>query len=211
VQAELQRILARPEYQREAEPSGNSLARWLDEKIAALSGGFVELSQRHPWLFLLIFVWLLGSLLLILVHLLFVFVRAVAGGKPLVRRDRRSGAAESAVAPQPPRPQELLERARAEARAGHFTEAVRLLHLALILFFHRLKQLTFHESKTNGEYVLELARAGPGAGVEPFRQATDLCEGVVYGRAPCSARVLERMWTLTSDAGLKSDDGEEER
>jgi hypothetical protein len=208
VQAELRKILARPEYRVEAEPAGKSLSRWLDEKIGAFFEGFVGLSDRHPWLFLVILLWLLGSLAAILVHLVFVIVRSLVGGRSPLRRPGRLGEWESAVEPQPPSPQQLLEEARAEARAGRFAEAVRLLHLALILFLHRLKQLTFDESKTNGEYLLELARAGPGARAVPFRLATDLCEGVVYGRAPCSAEVLRRMWTLTSDVGLTSDDGE---
>lgn len=209
VQQELERILAQPEYRFLSAPETSSLSRWLGRKMHALMEWVSRLARRSPFLFWFIVIWLLATLVAILAHLLYVLLRLVVRGGAPIRRERRRPEVEAKVLPRRPGPQQLLEQARKEARAGRYLEAVRLFYLGLILFLDGLRKLRFHESKTNGDYVAELIRTSPGAQCLTFQKVTRLYERVVYGREPCSAEVLQRMWSMSTELGLTGSEARE--
>ena len=73
--------------------------------------------------------------------------------------------------------------------------ATRYFYVAAILWLDRQGWIVFKRSKTNGDYVRELARRGPAQG--SFLRLTGLFEAIVYGgRTPNNSHMEEISTTV---------------
>jgi hypothetical protein len=189
---------------------------WLESLIRAV--GKVVRSMPE-WLFWMVLTWMVLTLLAILGHLVYTLVMLLRGtslpGGSRGKRDKISG--------------ELLgikdldfDSVYAEARrllaAGDWSAATRYFYVAAILWLDRQGWIVFKRSKTNRDYVAELAR---GAGVpalagfsaqpppkggtpahatgreQGFRRLTELFEPIVYGgREPTNCTMNDISTTL---------------
>jgi hypothetical protein len=87
--------------------------------------------------------------------------------------------------------EQLWERARALAATGAFREAAGVLLVALLRRLDTLKVLSFHRSKTNGEYVREYP--GHRAGRPEFMQFVATFERTIYGGLEVPGRTYDAM------------------
>jgi hypothetical protein len=96
-------------------------------------------------------------------------------------------------------PADLWRRAEARARQGDFLEGVRYLYLAVLTLLHRADLIRYEKTRTNGEYLRQLASAdGAGAVVDPFRRLTRLFEQKWYGERACAADDYDSCLDLAS-------------
>lgn len=82
-------------------------------------------------------------------------------------------------------PQEWKELARQYFENGDYTMALRALYLSLLVVLHRRRLISYETSKTNWEYVWELA--GSRDELPPFESLTSAFDFKWYGRDECSS------------------------
>jgi hypothetical protein len=199
---------------------------WIGGLFKRLADAINNLPQ---WLYWTVVSWMVLTLLAILAHLIYTLVTLLRGTKRADRnsydRDRISG--------------ELLgiqdldfDKVYAEAKrllaAGEWTAATRYFYVAAILWLDREGAIVFKRSKTNADYIAELARsagvpalagndsATPPKGGTPaqsakagtpargtpahaFRRLTELFEPIVYGgRQPTNSNMNDISTTVES-------------
>jgi hypothetical protein len=89
--------------------------------------------------------------------------------------------------PEPQTSSALWRQAEELARAGNYLEAVRLLHAAVLALLHRANLIRYEPTRTNGEYLAQVAAAESAGEVQgPFRRLTGLFELKWYGERACS-------------------------
>ncbi len=84
-------------------------------------------------------------------------------------------------------PDELLDRAQINARAGNFREALRHRYLSLLLQLEARGVWHYERRRTNWEHIarLRLSQAHNSAGVEQLANLTSRFDRVRYGNADC--------------------------
>lgn len=180
-------ILSRREF---AELEESTWARRIRDVIVDFFRSIPKLFDHMPrWLGYLLLAWMLLTLLAILAHLLYVI-----SGMLGIRDVKRAAGA--------PSPRELHgvtdldpDSVYAEAlrRLGEqdWTEAVRYLYVAAILWLDRAGFVRLRESKTNRDYVRELA-ARPACRA-PFENLTRCFENSIYGGRPADQAICNEM------------------
>ena len=173
-------VLSDPEISR-ASAEGESKESWLWGHVLRFFSWLDDLFVELPaWLAYILVIWMVLTLLAILAHLVYVVITQFGEGrasKPTaqgVKSGKLYGIQElefNAV------------RAEATARlsAGDWPAAVRYLYVAAILWLDRIGHIHFRESKTNRDYMVELAPRPDVQG--PFRDLTAGFEAIVYGDA----------------------------
>jgi hypothetical protein len=173
-------VLARREF---ADLHADPYSLW--RKILDWISGFFErvggvLKAMPGWLFWVIFAWLVLTLAAILAHLIYTLVTLLRGTSSPLRGSPKGGQVAG----------ELLgikdldfDAVHAEARrllaAGDWPAATRYFYVAAILWLDRQGWIAFRKSKTNRDYIDELASR---AGIQgSFRQLTADFEPIVYG------------------------------
>ncbi len=138
------------------------------------------LKGMPEWLFWIIFTWMILTLVAILAHLIYTLVMLLRGTSSPLRSNPKGGRIGG----------ELLgikdldfDTVYAEARrllaAGDWPAATRYFYVAAILWLDRQGWIVFKRSKTNRDYIDELA---PRARIQgSFRQLTADFEPIVYG------------------------------
>jgi hypothetical protein len=136
---------------------------------------------------------LVGGLLLALVVAAVVLARRNRAPEPPQAKVPAQGA-EPTVA-NVPRPDEtpaaaLWRRAEEFAAKREYLEALRTLYAAVLALLHRRRFIHFETTRTNGEYVEQVGRAGeaPAALRNPFERLTTLFEWKWYGERACDDR-----------------------
>jgi hypothetical protein len=165
--------------------------QWLHEKLGRRDGPKPNLPKGvGAVIFWAVTIWCVLALVAILIHLAWTIW---VGVRPA--RDQRAPAGGYGGADDITSPQELWSRSQGLARAGKFPEALAMLLLALLRRLETKKIVSFHKSKTNGEYVAEYPRDLPGR--REFAQFVEAFERSIYGGLPVARRTYE---TMTSTA-----------
>ncbi|MGD8453826.1 MAG: DUF4129 domain-containing protein [Phycisphaerae bacterium] len=194
-------VLAQPEF-RHVHDKGRKWREWLWEKLSGLCKWLRDWLWGLPsWLSWLIVIWLALTLLAILAHLAYVIITQFGGGRgPWVKHTRATGRLATVCELEF---DTLLAEARRHLDAGEWLAAVRYLYVASILWLDRQGWVHFRESKTNGDYIRELA---PHAGAQQcFRSLTRTFDGIVYGGTAPSEETCRAMAasfeSMRSEAG----------
>ena len=195
IRADLERILAKPEYatgdptwlQRLEERIVRAIAEALTHDI-----GFARLLNTAPVLYWTLVAGLVAILLVILYYT-YLGIRATFGPT----RVKKPGTAAPPVPTTSPRA--LRSLADEAAGRGDFEQALRYLYLAVLRQLDRTGVLGYQRARTNWEYVDALR--GKIDVAPDFVPLTLAVDRVTYGRVPagaddytaCSERV-ERIW-----------------
>jgi hypothetical protein len=169
----LDSVFAAPQYRWVRRPDAFATLRrgW-----AALEEWLQALHSAHPLGYRLILVAVLATLIAVLMHTAWIFWRTV-----------RPGAGQSAASATPGASwqDEAWYRREADrlAAQGRFADAIQADFIALVLALDARRVLTFHSSKTPGEYASE-TRFAPEAG-RAFRDLVRTLYGYAFARWPC--------------------------
>lgn len=198
VRKEIRAILADPEFRGAQRPS------WVTELQDRIAGAVMEfLNSLAEWLpdirlrptrFDSAAEWVVAILSYLAIAavtacVLYVLVQAA-------RRIVSPRVAVPATGPQmaahvrPRTPEEALRQAAAHAQKGEFREAFRSVYLAILLGLDGKKVLEYSPSKTNWEYVRDLAATVPTAS-ELLKDLTGVFDRRVYRGEECTARDYE--------------------
>lgn len=185
VRSQVDDILSRPEYS-----SGRSFATWLREKLSDWSADEFDLPE---WVVTLLFwtliAWCVITLLAILGHLAWTLTVMLAGSAPVpwFRRGDETTETEGQ-----PRTHEYFHRRRANmAENGEFRRALAFTVLSLLLRLDRAGLLSYHDSKTNGDYVGELPEDFPLC--SETRDLLLAADRSLYGPAACDRHTYDRL------------------
>jgi hypothetical protein len=141
IKQELEQVYARPEFQNTpADP------RALARAIADLFRWLGDLSDTNPPLAWTIVAVCVVLLLLLLTHIIWTVVS-------VFYVTRRKRAESHALAEQQKQSERYGQEALAEASAGNYTAAIRLLFLSLVYAFEERGTLLFRPALTNREYL----------------------------------------------------------
>jgi hypothetical protein len=171
IRQELDRVFARPEF------SPSDLLRRIVQFLTWLG----TLSTDQPGLFWIILVGCLSLLAVLLAHLTWTLWRVFsyrAPARELVEQQRRQLA------------ERYFVEAEEWARAGDYTEAIRLLFLSLVQAFDESGQLLFRPALTNREYLCFFEDRPALA--DRLRVLVDVLDANWYGQHPTNeARYAE--------------------
>jgi len=165
---------------------------WLERFFLGIPKFFDGLPN---WLWWAVVIWMVLTLVAILGH--FIYVLAGVIGASASRRSLGIGGKEGRG--------ELLgireldfdsvyKRAGQHLAAGNWIEATKYLYVSAILWLDRQGWIGFKVSKTNYDYLTELARQPDHRA--KFRQLTNRFESTVYGGEACSANNCQEMASL---------------
>ena len=176
----IREVLARREFaDLHADPYAflRMISNWIERFVQRAN----DLLKGLPeWLFWTVLVWMLLTLAAILAHLIYTLVILLRGTSPSLsthRKGRRIGGELLGI-------KDLdFDTVYAEARrlltAGDWPAATRYFYVAAILWLDRQGWIVFKRSKTNRDYIDELASR---AGIQgSFRRLTADFEPIVYG------------------------------
>ncbi len=185
IRSETQNILDDPRYR-----PRKGFWQWFGEKISDWDGLDIDLGPT--WLKIVFWIfttWCVLTLLAILGHFIWtviVLLRGLAGKKrgTSLRQPSFDRMAQRSY-------EDMCRQMGALARRGLFREAVGVMMLALLRWLDETDILRFHESKTNGDYVMEYPRAS--AGREDFRRFVLAFDATVYGSEACERRAFQNL------------------
>ena len=146
---------------------------------------FAHWLQSLPrWAWWVIFFWLILSLIAILAHLAYTLM---TGGSFFASptTTREGSFSEQLLGERDLDFQELYKRAKGFLAGGDFARAIRYLFVAGLMALERGRWLRYHRSKTDGDYLRELA---PNPRLrEALAKLTAVFEATTYGAAPPTA------------------------
>jgi hypothetical protein len=186
IKAHTQEIIANPRF-----APRMTLGQWLIEKLRGWDRPKVHLPKGIGTFFsIAITTWCLLTLVAILGHLVWtIWLFAHPSG---TRAAGGSGLASDAG--EITCPDELWRQSQQLAQRGAFRGAVGVLLLALLRHLEATKVLSFHKSKTNGEYIREYP--GHRAGRPEFVQFIATFERDIYGGLEIHGQTYEAMSVL---------------
>jgi hypothetical protein len=194
-------VLAQPEFRRVHDDS-RSWTEWMMDKLKSMAAWLHDRLWELPvWLSWLIIVWMLLTLVAILAHIVYIIISQFGTGSG--RRPGRRAAQGRVYGVRKESFEAVLAKARMHFEAGRWAAAVRYFYVAAILWLDRHGKVHFRESKTNHDYIRELA---PHADAQQrFRTLTQSFDVTVYGgQAPtentCQAMVAT-LESLRSEVG----------
>jgi hypothetical protein len=182
IKAELQGILADPHF-----APRKTFTQWLAEKLSSWE------RPRLPEglgliLLMIVTIWCVVTLLAILAHLVWtIAVMARRHGRSASMRGPRFRAGTEHELDYG----QLCERMRGLAERGMFRDAVGVMMLALLRWLDGFDLVSFHHSKTNGDYVHEFPEANPSR--QEFRQFVLAFDLIAYGGAECGPDAYGQM------------------
>ena len=174
------------------------ISEWIGGLFEGLARALSDLHDSIPWLYWTIVSWMVLTLVAILAHLIYTLVTLISGTKradPAARGRQKITGELLGI-------QDLdFDKVYAEARrllaASEWTAATRYLYVAAILWLDREGAIVFKRSKTNADYIAELALGSRC--LQPFRRLTELFEPIVYGgRQPTNANMDDISTTVES-------------
>jgi hypothetical protein len=194
----IQEVLARREFaDLHADPYAfwRMIGDWIDRFFERVDG---FLKGLPPWLFWIVFVWMVLTLLAILGHLIYTLVMLLRGISSPLRSNPQSGRiAGELLGIKDLDFDTVLAEARRLLAAGDWPAATRYFYVAAILWLDRQGWIAFKKSKTNRDYIDELASRSRIQG--SFRRLTADFEPIVYGgRTPESSTIHDIATTVES-------------
>jgi len=185
VRTEAKDILSQPRFTPRESPLTRFL-QWLKDKLSSLRlphfGGTVG---RVVWW--IIVVCCVLTLLAVVAHLVWNLVTYVRGAR---------GPAHGLKGPYFERLRDrsfkdLRQLMLDHAQKGEFREAIGVMMVALLRWLDDADIFTFHQSKTNGDYVREYPRQRSSR--DEFRRFALGFDGTIYGGAACDRAAYMRM------------------
>ena len=135
------------------------ISEWVGGLFEGLARALGNLHDSIPWLYWTLVSWMVLTLVAILAHLIYTLVTLIGGAKrgDLAVQGRQKISGELLGI------QDLdFDKVYAEARrllaASDWIAATRYFYVAAILWLDREGAIVFKRSKTNADYVAELAR-----------------------------------------------------
>jgi hypothetical protein len=168
--------------------------QWLGEKFFRWKGPKLHLGQRWGK-FILWFItfWCLLSLLAILIHFIYTLSLLIRTNSRFSIDMRSSGSKKVKITSF----EELYKKAQELAGNNSFREAISMMMAALLRLMDSRKIISFHDSKTNGDYIREcpydyICR-------DEFRKFVLIFEQTIYGGSQSSHKIYQRMDSLMGD------------
>lgn len=187
-----QEVLAGPEF--ESLDSGPTLLDRIGEVLEAVIGEIVVfLSNLPTWVWWVVVIWMIVTLVAIIGHLIWVLIQTVGstgGGRSGSGTGRRTHPG-SFFDVENLDEQSVRQRAEQLLRDGDWQAAARHLYVAALLWLDRTGRVRFHQSKTNGDYLRELV--GRPDLSRAFVSLTQLFEPVAYGGGEADEVVCRQM------------------
>ncbi|MEN6449118.1 MAG: DUF4129 domain-containing protein [Thermoguttaceae bacterium] len=187
----IKEVLAQPEFgDLRADPS--ALSRQFIEWLSSMTHGIASAIGMLPtWLWWLIVVWMIVTLVAILAHLLYTLVIMLGGVSRSSHRAARRGHPGQLLGVPELEFDSIYEEARRLLADGDWLAATKYLYVAAILWLDRQGAIVFRLSKTNHDYIRELrTRVAIQAA---FRRLTGCFEPIMYGGQPASMSNSEDM------------------
>ncbi len=187
-------VLARREFaDLHADPfaTWRMILGWLQGLFQRV-GGFLR--GLPEWLFWTIVVWMILTLLAILAHLIYTLAMLLRGtSSPLRGNPKGSRMAGELLGIKDLDFDTVYAEARRLLAAGDWPAATRYLYVAAILWLDRQGWIAFKKSKTNRDYIDELAARARIQG--SFRQLTADFEPIVYGGSSPNSSTIHNIAT----------------
>jgi len=142
-------------------------------------------------LFWIVMVWCVLTLVAILAHFLWTAALFVGAKQGTGLASLQASSADSHFDKSH---EELLRLASQCALKHQYREAIGFQTLAAIKWLDSLKILSFHESKTNGDYLREYRLEAPGQ--TDFRDMLRLSELALYAGTLCNSQTYQTMKQL---------------
>lgn len=165
--------------------------QWLEEKLFKLKGPKFNLGQGWTTIICwIIIIWCILTLIAILIH--FIWTICV-----LIRTNVNSSDIKSTKGSQSVKVtsfEELYKMTQELAKNGAFHEAISMMTIALLRWLDSINIVSFHESKTNGDYFREYP--SDYAGRDEFRQFVLLSEKTIYGGLHSNGQIYRQMNSL---------------
>lgn len=186
IKDQTQQILSRSEYR----PRRTAL-EWLGDMFDSWTP---KLRIRSGWGYMLLWFvlgWCVLALVAILGHFLWTAALFLGAKQKTGLASRQASFAESHFDKSY---EVLLEMAAQSAQKHQYREAIGFQTLAAIKWLDSLRIISFHESKTNGDYLREYRSEAPGE--TDFRDMLRLSELALYAGALCNSQTYQSMKQL---------------
>lgn len=198
--AQLQEILARPEFQvDQSRPWWEQLLGPVFDLIGYLVGRLVQMladttsGQEGNF-----GIGVLGVCLALIAAVVVYLVRSV---RLSVMRD--SSVRSASLAERRERSERLWQTAQQLAAAGQLAEAVRVVYLSALYALDERALLHVESSQTNREHARQLSRVHPDVG-RTFNDVVDRYDRVRYGRIPITEATFSELSSLVARARTAS-------
>jgi hypothetical protein len=177
----------------------NWLRRWFDSLARAIDR---VVSATPEWVVWVLVIWMVGTLVAILLHLVWTLWVTMGGpGSRSSRSDEAEGPHEW-LGVRDLRFESVLDRARRLRAEGRWAEAVRYAYVAGLLWLRDRRRITYHQSKTSRDFIREVS--GDAQTRLLLSKMTAAFESVAYRGADATAAdaaaVSESLDRLTHDA-----------
>jgi hypothetical protein len=168
--------------------------QWLGEKFFRWKGPKFNLGQRWGK-FILWFItsWCLLSLLAILIHFIYTLSLLIRSNAKFSIATRSLSSKKFKVTSF----EELYKKAQELAGNNSFREAISLMMAALLRLMDYMKIISFHDSKTNGDYIRECSLDYVCR--DEFKKFVLIFEQTIYGGSQSSRRIYQQMDSLMED------------
>lgn len=161
----------------------------------AFFGVLAFINALPTWLWWIVVIWMVLTVVAICAHLLWMLVQAMGGlgfgrGRPGVAANAH-GHVGSLYGIDDLDSDAVATRADQLIAAGDWPAAARHLYVAALLWLDRVGRVNFHQSKTDRDYLRELA--GDATLSRRFGTLAGLFEAVAYGGRLADRAVCEQM------------------
>ena len=197
----LREILAGPEFATFQEDPLTRLLRWAWEKVQQLWWWLRDLlGDQGP----------AAEIVTVLIVVAVVLLAVLLTRRYAPEWLRSDEGDPGEAAPETPvTAREWLKVATDRAGRGELRPAATALYQGFLLTLDKQGALSFHDSKTPGDYALEMARGG-GASVAAGSRFLDSFQGFSFGQEKPTAAGYDGLARLARDAGCPADGSETE-
>ncbi len=173
------------------------ISEWIGSLFQGLGNALGGLHDSVPWLYWTLITWMVLTLVAILAHMMYTLVTLVSETK----RNDSAAQGSGKIAGELLGIQDLdFDKVYAEARrllsAGELAAATRYFYVAAILWLDRQGAIVFKRSKTNCDYIAELAHGSRCSGSPrpgtPGRGAGGEGPSITRSPTPSSPALLPR-------------------
>ena len=184
VQGAIREITASGEFA-SADQGTSSVGEWILEKLNQLWEWFVEVGQGSPWRFVVVF-----AVILAVVAIVWTVVSRHA---PRLRGRTRSFEEREL----PMTSEEWFARAAKLAEEGEWRQAASAVYRGSLLILEKRGYLSFHSSKTPGDYIREIGR-GSGSSAVGFIERFQVFS---FGAEPPNGRDYRTLIRAARESG----------
>ncbi len=168
-----------------------TFGQWLMEKIS--SWRISRLNLSHGWVAVvcwILLIWCILTLVAILIHFIWTIFKLIRPNIyiPVIESSVSDGAIKITSFAQ------LHRMAQELAAKGAFREAISTMTAALLHWLDSMNIVSFHESKTNGEYIREYPT--DYSGLNEFRRFILMSEQTLYGSFSGDRQIYHNMNSL---------------